>query len=185
MRSPPPLAAAAFCVLAACVPAQRTPEPLRLGDLGRRLPSSTRVLAEAGVLASCREGYAGLSGEAQAAESVVTSWYDVVSRIDRCEIGAARYYAGPDTEAAISGRLASLASDAPGACGAQARGLLARVRAANRRVQEWLPLAVELCSHKELAQDAYASAARFARVTAALRCQIARDFPEMGQGGCQ
>ena len=162
----------------------RPPELLRVGDMGRRLPTAVAALGQEGLLPDCA-AYAGLLNHAAEAESVVASWFDVVSHLDRCEIGTVRYYSGPDTEDGIASRLTAVAEAGPPLCGAQARGVLSRVRAANRRIAQWIPLGVDVCGQKELSQDAYASSERARQATVAIRCQLNRDFPELAKDGCR
>lgn len=173
-----PLAAAILLAASGCA-ARREVAPIRAQDLGAGFTPAARASAGSALFPAC-----GASAEAQAAQTVVSGWFDVVSHIDTCDLSAARYYSGPATEADIAARLAALGETGDATCRAEVRAVRARIRSTNSRIAAWIPDAVPICSLSVHRETAAAQREEARRRTREMRCQIARSFPELGGERC-
>ncbi|KTS25030.1 hypothetical protein NS228_25725 [Methylobacterium indicum] len=163
--------------LASCT-ATRAPAPIRPEELGATFTPAARASAGTALFEGCR------GPEAEAAQVVVSGWFDVVTHVDACDVAAARYYAGSAMEQDIAARLDRLGAAGEASCRVQARTVLARIRAANRQVAAWIPHAVPTCSLATQRDAAAAERDRLTMATRDIRCRIRRDFPELPGGAC-
>ncbi|AWN46546.1 hypothetical protein DK419_09640 [Methylobacterium terrae] len=178
---------AASCLLRLLVPAllglascttTRAPAPIRAGELGATFAPVARASAGTALFEACR------GPEAEAAQAVVSGWFDVVTHVDACDLAGARYYTGAAMEQDIAARLDHLGAAGEASCRAQTRTVVARIRAANRQVAAWIPHAVPTCSLATQSAAAAADRDRLTRATRDIRCRIRRDFPELPGGAC-
>ncbi|MGX7707361.1 hypothetical protein [Methylobacterium sp. Gmos1] len=156
----------------------RAPAPIRAEELGATLTTAARASAGTDLFDACR------GPEAEAAQIVVSGWFDVVTHIDACDVAAARYYTSPAMEEDIAARLDRLGAAVGASCRGQARTVLTRIRAANRQVTAWIPHALPTCSLANQRDAAAADRDRLSRTTREIRCRIRRGFPELPGGVC-
>ncbi|WP_125901088.1 hypothetical protein [Methylobacterium indicum] len=171
------LLAPALLGLAGCT-ATSAPAPIRPEDLGATFTPAARASAGTALFEACR------GPEAEAAQVVVSGWFDVVTHVDACDLAAARYYTGTTMEQDIAARLDRLGSAEQASCRVQARTVLARIRAANRQVAAWIPHAVPTCSLANQRDAVVTDRDRLGRATRDIRCRIRRDFPELTGEAC-